>query len=97
MTGFGFLRNPYSPSLIGQFENGKFYSAGLSFSYSEKYRTIQMGNWKNGKLDGPGLYVYPSGDKILGKFTEGEIDWPYLYIFENGTVVEWPSDDNPSV
>ena len=55
-----------------------------------------MGNWKNGKLEGPGLFVYPSGDKILGEFTEGQIISPYLYIYENGTVVNWPRDDDSS-
>ena len=93
-SGFGFLSQPHMPTLVGQFAEGKFQGAGVSFSYSKAYRTIQFGHWENGELNGPGLFIYPSGDKILGEYKNGKIledITGYLYIFNNGTVINWPA------
>ena len=31
-----------------------------------------IGGWKNGKMDGQGIFTFPSGNKYVGKYKDGK-------------------------
>ena len=66
-------QEPNQDILIGQFKEGKLDGAGISFSATEKYRTIYFGGWKHGKRDGVGAFIYPNDAQVIGYFRNNKI------------------------
>ena len=76
--------------ILGNFKNGVLDGAGVSISASSTYRVVAVGEWHKGFLEGPGLYSYPNGDKVIGFFVKGRLDHDKnpIYIRSDG----WSSD-----
>ena len=45
----------------------------ISLSATEKYRTIYIGGWKQGKRDGDGAFIYPHGGQVIGYFRGNKV------------------------
>ena len=86
-SGFGLKSDLIYNTKIGTFKNGLLEGSGATISYSVKHRTVYFGNYKKGKLDGPGLFIYPDGERVVGYFNEGKLDHSKnpLYIHSDGT------------
>ncbi len=86
-TGFGLKSEPFLPTLIGTFKDGKLEGIGASISYSAKHRVVYFGGYKMGKPDGPGIFIYPDGEKVLGYFNKGKLDHTKkpIYLHADGT------------
>ena len=83
----------------GEFKNNKlegkgeieFFEDGIfNFLNNDKYE----GGWKNGKMDGFGLYCKLNGNKYKGEWKNGKKEGFGIYYFTNGTKYEgeWKND-----
>lgn len=45
------------------------------------------GDMKNDKMEGEGVYTFPSGTKYIGSFKDGQFDGKGTLHFKNGMIV----------
>ncbi len=86
-NGFGLRRDLLFQTQVGTFKDGLLEGSGATISYSVKHRTVHFGNYTKGKADGPGLFIYPDGEKVLGFFNQGKLDHSKnpMYLYTDGT------------
>ena len=87
-NGFGLQRLPWEPTRIGNFKNGVLEGAGVSISTTYTHKTMAIGDWSKGFMEGPGLFSYPNGDYVLGYFVKGRLDHEKnpIYVYSNGEI-----------
>ena len=88
----------YQPEYKGEVSNGKPNGVGILYngnpdwskndgSYSFSPRSIYIGEWVNGKMDGQGSFIQNDGIKKVGIFKKG-IDWETTWYGSLGNTIK---------
>ncbi len=58
------------------------------FSSKNKNFPGYKGEWKGGKPNGQGTYIFANGDRYEGRYKDGKKHGQGIYIYPNGNRVE---------
>ena len=92
--GKGVITYSNGEKWVGEFKDGDPYNGQGTYTFSEgrkypngrEYGGKYVGEWKDGKRNGQGTFIFPDGEKYVGEYKDGKYNGKGVFFKVNGEI-----------